>query len=130
MDTSLTSKLQLKPGLKLAVLNAPSGYYDQLKAALSENTLTSRTGKADAVLLFAASVAELNKYAAAAIGCVRTDGLVWMAYPKGTSKIETDLNRDHGWEVVVRAGLEGVRLVAIDDTWSAMRFRPTANKRK
>ncbi len=130
MDTPLARKLQLKPGLKMAVLNAPSGYYDQLKTALSENILTSRTGKADAVLLFAANVAELNKYAAAAIGCVRSVGLVWMAYPKGTSKIETDLNRDHGWEVVARAGLEGVRLIAIDETWSAMRFRPVSKPRK
>lgn len=130
MDASLIRKLQLKPGQKMVVLNAPNGYYDQLIAALPDNTLNNRASKSDAVLLFAVNVAELNKHATKAIGCVPTDGLVWIAYPKGTSKIKTDLNRDHGWEVVTQAGLEGVRLVAIDETWSAMRFRPTTKTRK
>lgn len=51
-------------------------------------------------------------------------GLLWLCYPKGTAKIKTDLNRDVLRETVAaRHGLEGVSLVAIDDTWSAMRFR-------
>jgi hypothetical protein len=52
------------------------------------------------------------------------DAVVWFAYPKGTSKrYKCDFNRDSGWAALGAAGFEGVRLVAIDEDWSAMRFR-------
>jgi hypothetical protein len=52
------------------------------------------------------------------------DAILWMAYPKGTSKrYECEFNRDNGWDVLGRAGFEGVRQVAIDEDWSALRFR-------
>ncbi len=47
----------------------------------------------------------------------------WAAYPKKTSGIDTDITRDHGWEALNAAGLRPVRQIAIDDTWSALRFR-------
>ena len=50
--------------------------------------------------------------------------MVWFAYPKGTSKRYTcDFNRDTGWQVIRDAGFDSVRQVAIDEDWSAMRFR-------
>jgi len=49
---------------------------------------------------------------------------LWISYPKRSSKVETDITRDVGWDVVYKAGLEGVTQIAIDDTWSALRFRP------
>jgi hypothetical protein len=54
------------------------------------------------------------------------DALLWFAYPKGTSKKYTcDFNRDTGWQIVGDHGFEGVRQVAIDEDWSALRFRRT-----
>ena len=50
--------------------------------------------------------------------------LLWLSYPKRSSKVETDLSRDVGWEVVADAGLRPVTQVSIDETWSALRFRP------
>jgi hypothetical protein len=124
MDSALAKKLQLKPGLKFVVLNAPKGYYEKIQSALPANVLSNRAGKADGVLLFATNIAELNAYAAKAIGCVPSGGLLWIAFPKGSSKIQTDLTRDVGWEVIAKAGLGGVRAISIDDVWSGLRFRP------
>lgn len=80
----------------------------------------------DYVQLFATDVAELDRLAPAALRAVKPDGLLWCCYPKGTAKIKTDLNRDRGWDIVTAAGWEGIAIVSIDDTWSALRFRPLA----
>lgn len=109
----LSEKLQLKADQKIRVVNCPRG----LALGLSQDN------KADAVLLFAASVNDLNRLAPPVIAKLGDDELFWIAYPKKTSAIKTDIDRDHGWDAVTKAGWQGVRLVAIDDTWSAMRFR-------
>lgn len=51
------------------------------------------------------------------------DALLWIAYPKKSGKIRSDISRDNGWELVFAAGYEPVTQVAIDDDWSALRFR-------
>ena len=55
---------------------------------------------------------------------MRDGGLLWLAFPKKSSGIATDLTRDHGWDVIHRAGWQGVSLIAVDERWSAMRLRP------
>lgn len=56
------------------------------------------------------------------------DPVLWFAYPKKSSKrYKTELSRDHGWEPMGAIGLEPVRQVALDDDWSALRFRPVKN---
>ena len=78
----------------------------------------------DAVIAFARSSAEADTLAPAAIGAVKRNGLLWLCYMKGGAKAGTDLNRDILWKHLTRHGIQGVRQVAIDDVWSAMRFRP------
>ena len=51
---------------------------------------------------------------------------LWVAYPKLTSDIDTDLTRDRGWDTLTALGLRGVAIVSVDDTWAAVRFRPQA----
>ena len=80
-------------------------------------------GTFDCVQLFVKNIEEMNRLAPRAIRAVKPDGLLWISYPKRSSKTKTDLSRDHGWEVIENAGLEGVTLIAIDEVWSAMRFR-------
>jgi hypothetical protein len=121
---SLAKKLQIKPGQRIVVVNAPPGYAGQLGPLPAGALLATRlTGMFDAVHLFVKSVAELNRLAPKAIRALRQDGLLWIAYPKGASGIKTDINRDIGWEVVHDMGLRPVTQVAIDGTWSALRFR-------
>lgn len=81
-------------------------------------------GAFDFVHLFITNTEELNRLAPVAIGAVKRDGVLWISYPKGSSKVKTDIGRDKGWDVVQSAGFEGVSLVSIDGVWSAMCFRP------
>ncbi|WP_310829821.1 YdeI/OmpD-associated family protein [Paenibacillus pedocola] len=125
MIEALIKKLRIPLDGSLLVLQPPEGYMQELgldaeAARLDEN----RKGTYDYVQLFAANVQELEQFSPEALAAVRPDGLLWLCYPKGSSSIKTDLSRDKGWGIVKDAGFEGVSLISINDTWSAMRFRP------
>jgi hypothetical protein len=124
MSASLAQKLQIKSG-KLIVINAPQGYTDQLARELSDLTVsTHASGQAEAVLLFVNSLAEVEKLTPNAGKLVKPDGMLWIAYAKGTSKVKTDVNRDKLWAAVQPIGWQPVRQIALDEVWSAMRFKP------
>jgi hypothetical protein len=121
----LARKLLLKQGHVGALVNAPPGYAERLEplpAGASVSEVLS--AGLDFVLLFAASLAELELHAASAASAVRPGGLLWVGYRKGGRRVGTDLNRDLLWRAMARYGQSGVTLVSIDETWSAMRFRP------
>ena len=126
METNpLIKKLRIQPGQRLLILNAPEGYLSnlgQLPDGVEVNDVPD--GVFDFVQVFVKSITELEKQVPVAIKTVKYDGLLWICYPKQSSGIKTDINRDTGWSVVQKAGLRPVTQVAIDDTWSALRFRP------
>jgi len=125
MPTTLAQKLQIKSG-KLIVLNAPKGYAEVLTTELNHLTVSTRaSGQAEAVLLFVNSLAEVAERTPKAIKAVKPDGMLWIAYAKGTSKVKTDVNRDKLWAAVQPIGWQPVRQIALDDVWSAMRFKPS-----
>jgi hypothetical protein len=123
--TDMVKKLRIQAGQRILILNTPEGYLARLEA-LPEGTVVSLIpGEAfDFVQLFVRSIAELEVNGPIAVRAVKFDGLLWICYPKQTSGIKTDINRDKGWSVIQQAGLQPVTQVAIDDTWSALRFRP------
>jgi hypothetical protein len=122
---TLPQKLGIKPGQRLLLMNAPEGIADMLKVLPEGASLETTSGKDfDAALIFVRNKAEIDVNAAEAVGSVKRDGLLWFAYPKQTSKIKTDIHRDVGWDAVKGAGFEPIAQVAIDETWSATRFRP------
>jgi hypothetical protein len=121
-DSALLKKLQLKPGLSGAVINAPDGYLERIGPLA--NKLRPNL---DFVQLFVRDKAQLERLAPAVVESVKPDGLLWIAYLKGGKKAGTDLNRDLLWAAMSPLGVAGVTLIALDDAWSAMRFRP-ANK--
>ncbi len=122
---TLAEKLQLKGNPTMTALNAPVGYLETLAGDLPGVTLLTEAGEpADAALLFVNSLEDARRLAPDAIKAVRRDGLLWVAYPKGTSKVKTDVNRDKLWPVLEAIGWRPVRQIAIDEVWSALRFRP------
>lgn len=123
---SLAKKLLMKPDMRIGVLNAPEGYAELLGELPSGATVVTQPepGSLDLILLFVKSLAELEATAPQAMGLIKYDALAWIAYPKKTSKIKTDINRDNGWAKMSALGFAGVAMVAMDDTWSAMRYRP------
>jgi hypothetical protein len=121
----LLQKLQLKAGQKLNVLNAPPAIFKALAEDIEGiEVVEGMQGQSDAVLLFVNTMAEALDLFPSGIAAVKPDGLFWVAYPKQTSKVPTDVNRDRLWEAVADTGWRPVRMVAMDEVWSAMRFRP------
>src|ERR1700722_248548 len=114
----LTEKLQIKPGQSLAILNPPAG------VSLPASTPGAQPSTASAVIGFAVHRDDLDQLGAV-IGAARADRVAWIGYPKG-GKLGTDLNRDRLAQALASHGIQPVRQVSIDDTWSALRFRPTA----
>ncbi|MCP4167187.1 MAG: hypothetical protein GY759_15050 [Chloroflexi bacterium] len=124
-ESALAKKLQIRPDSRMVILNAPK-HYVELVSPLPPNVEivpNSRTA-ADCVHLFVATVKEMATYVPQALACVRADGLLWISYPKRSSGVSTDIRRDKGWDILEQAGWRPVRQISIDDTWSAVRFRP------
>ncbi len=113
---SLATKLNLKPGMKLKVLGRPA------RVDL-DDVVASTSGAADGVLLFVTTLADVDAKVAPVLEAAKADRLAWVAYPKA-GQLETDLNRDVLRRRLQDRGIQPVRMVAIDDLWSAMRFRP------
>jgi hypothetical protein len=121
----LARKLLIRPGSRVALVNPPAGYPERLRPLPDEAELVDVQPGLDVLQVFVQDRAALDR-AAPAMRSVRAGGLLWVCYPKGGRKAGTDLNRDLLWEAMSEHGLAGVTLVSVDDTWSAMRFRPAA----
>jgi hypothetical protein len=113
---TVAQKLQLGPGQVVRVLGAPPD------ASLDVPQAEGEGNEADAVLLFVHTRAELAERAGPVVQAARRDALAWVAYPKA-GKLGTDLNRDSLAAALTERGVRPVRQVAIDDVWSALRFR-------
>jgi hypothetical protein len=125
VKATLAKKLRIQPGHRVLILNSPPGFLESL-GDLPEGVKVSESpsGKFDFVHLFVRNSAQLNDQVPAAIEAVEYDGLLWISYPKQSSKVETDLTRDVLWELMAVTGLRPVTQVSIDKVWSALRFRP------
>ena len=123
---TIFEKLNLKDQPEILILNAPASFEPEL-AALQGVTIqraVQAVNKISFSLAFVSRQQEVNDFAAAIAPKVQGDAVIWFAYPKGTSKkFKCEFNRDTGWEMLRQAGFEGVRMVAIDEDWSALRFR-------
>ena len=116
----------MKHGQTLTVLNAPKDYLPTFVSEVEELAVVAgiTENNPDGVLLIVASLEELSRLLPGAISLIQNGGLLWLAYPKGTSGVKTDVNRDKLWTAIAPSGWRPVRQIALDDTWSAMRFKP------
>ncbi|HEU0185934.1 MAG TPA: hypothetical protein VFS27_11510 [Blastocatellia bacterium] len=124
--SAIFAKLNLKSQTEILVMNAPESFETEL-AALSNVTIRRNAGDVKEIAFSLAFVTRQKEVDAISRTIARKatgDAIVWFAYPKGTSKkYKCDFNRDTGWEALGAAGFESVRMVAIDEDWSALRFR-------
>ena len=121
-ESPLAKKMKLKSGLKAAVINAPENYMDELR----HDTAVSPTlnGKFDWIQLFVRSKTELEALAPKAAKALQPGSILWISFPKGTSKIQTDLTRDQGWDSLRDLDLKWINLISVNETWSAFSLRP------
>jgi hypothetical protein len=124
----LWEKLNLGEHREILVVGAPRSFASELKALQRvriERRITA-IKEVTFALVFVVKQTELNHSSAALTPKVTGDAVIWFAYPKGTSKrYACDFNRDTGWDVLRSSGFDTVRQVAIDEDWSALRFRRT-----
>jgi hypothetical protein len=122
----IVEKLNLKDHARIVVLNAPRSFEPEL-AKLRGIAILSNLANASDIkfsLAFVTRQQEVEALGKAIAAKAKGDAVVWFAYPKGTSKkYKSEINRDNGWQVLGDAGFEPVRSVAIDEDWSASRFR-------
>ena len=117
---STVGKLQIKPGDRVVVLDRP----EDVDLDVECTDAVADVPAADAALVFVGTRADLaSRGVDAVVDAGRRDALAWVAYPKG-GKLGTDLNRDVLAAALAERGVRAVRQVSVDDTWSALRFRP------
>jgi len=123
---SVFEKLNLRDQREILVVGAPSSFEPELQrlTGIKVQRAMPKSGRVDFALVFATEQDEVDKAAGALANLTQGDAIVWFAYPKGSSKrYQCSFNRDTGWKALGKAGFEPVRQVAIDEDWSALRFR-------
>ncbi len=118
MATDLRTKLQLKAGMRGKIINQPAG----LDVATVVGAGRARRNL-DFAIVFVHNSAEVSRYCEQALAALRDDGILWFAFPKKSSGMQTDVSCDTGWTPLAAAAYRPVRSVSIDNTWSALRFR-------
>lgn len=116
----LAKKMKLLPNASAAILNAPQGYLDLLSAE-HPNFDTSLNGQYEWVQIFVKNQAELEQIILLVKTALKPAGLLWISFPKGSSKIQTDLTRDKGWNSV--QDMKWINLISVNETWSAFSLR-------
>lgn len=126
MPSTLAQKLNLKPDVVLEVTNIPANWMDQLGRELSSNPVTFATSdKPAARLIFVMNRDQVDELVFPVIKGIPPACVFWIAYPKGTSGVETDINRDILWKLIEPMGWGPARMIALDEVWSCMRFTPS-----
>ncbi|MCZ8355720.1 MAG: hypothetical protein O9340_13355 [Cyclobacteriaceae bacterium] len=129
--TPLFKKLNCKNQSIIFILNAPDSFQKEIdemeKVALVKTDL-AKAKEIPFVLAFVTKLKDVESIAIKLKQLYKEDEIVWLAYPKLSSKKHTcEFNRDTGWQAIGDIGFEGVRMVAIDEDWSALRFRKAEN---
>jgi hypothetical protein len=115
----LPAKLQLKPEQQLALVLAPP----DVVSALSGMSTTGAKSEEVGLIVFVADRTSLEKHRKQIAASAQANRLTWVSYPKA-GQLETDLNRDSLASLLAESDIQPVRQVAINEVWSALRFRP------
>ena len=124
---NLFAKLNYKGQTRMAIINAEESFYVSVQKELRNIVIDKEIDPRypyDFIMIFVKSISDVESLASMALHNLMVDGTLWFCYPKKTSKkYSSDIDRDHGWDALNNFGFRGVRMVAIDDDWTAMRFR-------
>lgn len=132
MPSTIADKLKIKAGYTLRTVNAPDDFSAKL-SPLPPDVATATSGKDyQQIHWFVRNQAQMEKELTRVLNLLKEGVLCWTYYPKGTSKMQTDLTRDKGWEVLLKNDLHWISLISFDETWSAFAFRlkTEADKKK
>jgi hypothetical protein len=124
---NLLVKLNYKGQKRISIINAEEAFINSMGTELRGVTIDQKIDPRypyEFIIIFVKTVSEIEQIAPVTLHNLMADGVLWFCYPKKTSKkFKSQIDRDHGWKVLNDSGLFGIRLVAIDEDWSALRFR-------
>lgn len=125
MSQTIFEKLQLKNEKNLLIQGLPSSIEKQFaKLSFAKNlTPLLRSRKIDFALIFSVNEHQLNCILQDIMPALKDDSKLWVAYPKATSKIVTDLNRESSWNKLFAGGYENIEQVSLDHVWNAAQFK-------
>lgn len=120
---ALVVKLGIKKGARIAALSSPVAY-EELVARLPDGAkvATSLRGTVDFIHFFTKSESELRSMFPRLKNSLVENGMLWVSWPKGASKVATDLNEDMVRKIGLAAGLVDVKVCAVTETWSGLKF--------
>lgn len=134
MPNTIANKLKIKAKETLLTINAPTNFKKGLTGLPVGVQFVTAGKNYDQLHWFVLNKAQLEKEMSKVMKLVKPEIIVWVYYPKGTSKIQTDLTRDKGWDCLMAEGdkLKWINLISFDDTWSVFGFRvkTEADKKK
>lgn len=132
MALSMAQKLRLKAGMTLLSVNAPEGFAAEIGGMVPGINVSAKAKQYNQVHWFVKNKTEMEEALDKVLALLKDDVVCWIYYPKGTSKIQTDLTRDKGWDKLLAHNLQWISLISFDDTWSVFGVRlPTeADKKK
>jgi len=122
-DTPLAKKLGIKESSRIGLVNAPKGFQKQLGVLPANAQIVARLLKPlDIILLFTDAEKILVRDFPSLAKKLSTNGMIWIAWPKKSSGVSTDLSFDRVQPVGLQGGLVDVKICAIDETWSGLKF--------
>lgn len=134
MATSIAQKFRIREKDTLLALDAPADFKKNLGKLPAGVSIATSGKEYNQIHWFVMNKAQLEKQVSKILKLLKDDTVVWIYYPKGSSKLQTDLNRDNGWEVLMKHQdkLTWINLISFDETWSAfgLRARTDADKKK
>ena len=123
-DKTVAEKLLIKEGYRVVIIDAPDGYLGSIgKLPHNVSLIETADGEADLIQLFVRSRQQLEATLPSLKYVLKPKGLLWVTYPKGTSGLKVDINRDTINTYAQSLGLQGVAMISVDDTWSALRLK-------
>lgn len=122
-EKMISEKLQVKAGRSFKIIGLP----DETKPVLSQlpegATFTGNQEPGDVLLIFVKTMDEVKALLPISEKILKKDGIPWLAYPKKTSGLKTDLDRDVIWRYLQTIGWTGVSMISIDEIWSGFRMK-------
>ena len=121
--TPLVTKLGVKPGFRVALVNAPKAFKEELGPLPDSAKYKSPTvDSLDLILLFVSSETQLTLQFAPLAAKLQKNGMIWVAWPKKSSGVVSDLTFDNVQRIGLDAGLVDVKICAVNEIWSGLKF--------
>ena len=133
MALTMAQKLRIKEGMTILPVNAPAEFASEIISMQPGVKVSAKAKDYDQIHWFVKSKAEMEKELNKVLSLLKDGVVCWIYYPKGSSKIQTDLTRDKGWEsLLAHKELQWLSLISFDDTWSSfgMRLATEVDKKK